>query len=150
MITVAGSLGVLPIPSQGAPFLVLLVLAFSLVGLALVLQEFTLLKCISGQTACKLASTGSTGRGWINTFAPSPLTEIILRCVFCTVSQSGIKLQLPTVVTGFEIISYWLLLSQTDCSKPSWREILVHFPGIEPGYPGWNSGILASRNPTMG
>ena len=51
MITVADSLGVLPIPSQGVTFFVLLALAFSLVGLALVLQEFMLLKCIAGQSA---------------------------------------------------------------------------------------------------
>lgn len=58
MITVADSPGVLPIPSQSVIFFVLLALEFSLMGLALVLREFTLLKCIAGQSAWKLASAG--------------------------------------------------------------------------------------------
>ena len=58
MITVADSPGVLPNPSQGVIFFVLPALEFSLMGLALVLQEFTLLKRVAGQRAWKLASTG--------------------------------------------------------------------------------------------
>lgn len=61
--------------------------------LAYKLLEFTLLKCLTGQSAWQITSAGerlmmAAGWVWINTFPPSLLAEIIPRCVFSTIFQS--------------------------------------------------------------